>query len=111
MFTKDALDRYMTTLERKRYILYLLLLQVATAKCAITGGFLHSFVLLLQTIPPIAKTSPHSPPHEHELTSLSKEESQLTSSRSNSGPHSPRNAAVGRVRGKKTLEIVLLLTY
>ncbi|KAL9985351.1 hypothetical protein ACROYT_G007743 [Oculina patagonica] len=49
-----------------------------------------------QTIPPIAKNSLHSPPHEHEFTSLSKEDSQLTSSRSNSGPTSPRNAAVGQ---------------
>ncbi|PFX21057.1 glutamine-rich protein 2-like [Stylophora pistillata] len=48
-----------------------------------------------QTIPPIGKNST-SPLHEHEVTSLGKEESLVTSSRSNSGPNSPRNVVVGQ---------------
>jgi len=46
-----------------------------------------------QTIPPIPKSC-QSPPQEYE-SSLSKEESLATSTRSTSGPSSPRNSAVG----------------
>lgn len=51
-----------------------------------------------QTIPPIPKSS-QSPTQEYE-SSLSKEESLGTSTRSTSGPSSPRNPAVGEVKQK-----------
>lgn len=51
---------------------------------------------ICQTIPPIPKSS-QSPTQEYE-SSLSKEESLGTSTRSTSGPSSPRNPAVGEVK-------------
>ena len=67
-------------------------------------GVINVACFPFQTIPPIGKNS-NSPTHEHELTSLSKEESQITSSRSSSGPNSPRNVAVGQVRGTQLSEL------
>ena len=60
-----------------------------------------SVSFMCQTIPPIPKGY-QSPPQEYE-SSLSKEESLATSTRSTSGPSSPRNPAVGEVNWKADL--------
>ena len=60
-----------------------------------------SVSFICQTIPPIPKSC-QSPPQEYE-SSLSKEESLATSTRSTSGPSSPRNPAVGEVNWKADL--------